>query len=65
MLRINLIKFVSALLGLGSLVDISEEKAHEHPILGGLLEQTYFLFEESLSLGSAIQVFFSLGKMLL
>lgn len=52
----------SALLGLDSPADTAEEKAHEHPMLGGLPRQTCPLFEEALSLGPAIQIFFSLGK---
>lgn len=50
------------LLGLDNPDDIAEEKAHEHPMLGGLPGQTCPLFEESSSLGPAIQIFFSLEK---
>lgn len=35
----------SALLGLDDPEDIAEEKAHEHPMPGGLPEQTCLLFE--------------------
>lgn len=41
----------SAMLCLDDTVDISEQDAHEHPMLRGLPGQTYLLFEEASAYG--------------